>query len=123
MTKDELARLKALLDTAIETMTLGGGDSNWWYVDKLEPLKEAFERLAAEPSLGERETATSQIPSTRGDIAASGPRNGPVVEPRGDVDRLVEIVRVARHEGWYEDHKGWWEVDDILTRLPENRGG
>lgn len=34
-----------------------------------------------EPSLPERETATRQIPSARGDIAASGPRNGPVVEP------------------------------------------
>lgn len=42
-----------------------------------------------QPSLGERETATSQIPSARGDIAASGPRNGPTPQIR----LLLEVSR------------------------------
>jgi hypothetical protein len=44
------------------------------WIPQVEALVNA---LPAEPSLAERETAIRQIPSARGDIAASGPRNGP----------------------------------------------
>ncbi len=47
--------------------------------DEVDAFIERLQR-----GLGEQETATSQIPSARGDIAASGPRNGPTHEPPAD---------------------------------------
>jgi hypothetical protein len=59
---------------------------------------------SAEPSLAERETATRQIPSARGDIAASGPRNGPAAEPRADV---LEFLRSFISGGVNQDFGPW----------------
>ena len=40
--------------------------------------------------------------------------NAPRIE---QLERIVAIVKVAREEGWYEDHGGWAEVDKLLTEL------
>ena len=38
------------------------------------------------------------------------------------LERIVAIVRVAREEGWYEDHGGWAEVDKLLTECTRSVG-
>ena len=38
------------------------------------------------------------------------------------LERIVAIVRVARGEGWYEDHGGWAEVDKLLTECTRSVG-
>ena len=40
--------------------------------------------------------------------------NTPRIE---QLERIVAIVKVAREEGWYEDHGGWAEVDKLLADL------
>lgn len=80
------------------------------------------------PSLGEQETATSQIPSTRGNIAASGPRNGPAHEPPaalwgdGTREMLIELRDWMRSKmpcnagDCCSELRGWIEkVDQRIT--------
>jgi hypothetical protein len=62
----------------------------------LDELASAVKGRVVEPSLAERETAIRQIPSARGDIAASGPRNGLTAEPAADPRDVIKV----------------WECDD-----------
>lgn len=75
-----------------------------------------FERLRQ--SLGEQETATSQIPSTRGGIAASGPRDGLTHEPAADEQIDYAIRLIEEHELSMDDSEG---LVAMLTELKQLR--
>lgn len=34
-----------------------------------------------------------------------------------NLEMLLDIVRKARHEGWYEEDPGWRLADDLIARI------
>jgi hypothetical protein len=92
------------------------------YLRPAQPSPSALQS-ASPPSLGERETATSQIPSARGDITASDPRDGSTPPPspsHPDTDRLDWLEQARLRAVPFSERSRldegmeylWWQIVD-----------